>query len=1042
MRRLLMVAVATLFVFVQVFAQTTVTVSGKVTDEKGASIAGATILEKGTRNATTSHDDGTFTLSVKNRARLVISYVGYENIEVEAREGLKITLNPESKTLSDVVVTGVGVATSRKKLPIDIATVSSKDFAKSATTSVQQALDGQVAGAQVQQTSGRAGANYLITLRGINSLDGTNPLIMVDGVQMNSNNLSSLDPSTVDHIEVVKGAAGGMLYGAQGANGIIQIFTKKGGQNQRLGINFSSKVSVDNILRGKDILSHHHYYVTDANNNILDAGNNPIARNAIGVWSDPSPPILTSAPLTENNKTYNLPTYDHLKQAYRQALTFNNSINLTGGNAYTDYSFTASVLNQQDVLSNAYTRSNIGLNLGIQPFKGFTFRSITQAIIGNNNLTNGNRFDIITGFPYVDYTWKDSTGHIPLKTSNASNQLNTLSEKQYHQLNSSTFEIFQNFDFNYKFPRFVELDFKYGLDFNVIDGKSEFVNQSAALIPNLHWGPDRLGDITNTYTRNYLVNALTTAYIRFDFEKDFHSSLPIRATTQLSYDYRDNATRQYFAEGTQLPPYPPANISSAAVKNDGDFYSEFVTFGVLANETIDYANLFGISVGVRSDYGSPFGAASEAETFPRGTVYFRPSELMGGKNWLGDWKLRAAFGKAGVLPNAYDRQVTLSQVTLGSGVSLSLPSQATNDSLRLAVSSEMEVGTDITFLPFHDKWLPRLALSGTYWNREGRDLYQYANVAPSAGYASKLDNLATIQAHGLDLTLDATMYNSSNVVWNMSVRWGFTRSVLTKAYGGKDIVVGQFASKQGQPLGLFYTQTAVRSLTQLQPDGKTPYIPPANQQYYVVASTGNVVDTRTNIPLLTLGSDLSVVGHEFPDFNSSIINSVTLYRNLTISFQFDWTHGNSIYNETKQWLYRPAGGSGGTGGISSDLDKKLTIGTHTGAFVNYYQGLYNVGSPEAQFVEDGSFIRLKDLSVTYDLKNVVKVNSIRRLSVTFSGRNLLTFTKYSGLDPENTGPFDTQGNNLANARVGAFTGVDYFGVPNLRSYQFSLNVGL
>ncbi|HZE84621.1 MAG TPA: hypothetical protein VE035_09940, partial [Puia sp.] len=106
-----------------------------------------------------------------------------------------------------------------------------------------------------------------------------------------------------------------------------------------------------------------------------------------------------------------------------------------------------------------------------------------------------------------------------------------------------------------------------------------------------------------------------------------------------------------------------------------------------------------------------------------------------------------------------------------------------------------------------------------------------------------------------------------------------------------------------------------------------------------------------------------------------------------------------------------------------------------------YQSLYNVGSPESQFVEDGSYIRLKDLSISYDLKKLVKVNSISHLSVTLSGRNLLTFTKYSGLDPENTGAFDTQGNNLANTRSGAFSGVDYFGVPNLRSYQFSLNVG-
>jgi outer membrane receptor protein involved in Fe transport len=301
MRRLLIVAIAILFISAQSIAQTIITITGRVTDEKGASITGATVTEKGTRNATTTQDDGSFSLKVKNRARLTISYIGYELFEVDAKEGLKISLNPESKALSDVVVTGVGVATSKKKVPIDVATVSSKDFARSATTSVEQALDGQIAGARIQQSSGTPGASFNITLRGINSLDGTNPLIMVDGVQMND--LTGIDPASVDHIEVVKGAAGGMLYGAQGANGIIQVFTKKGSLNGKMSINFNSKVSADNILKGNHpILSNLHHYVADASGNILDQSGNPIARDATGSWSNPSVPDPSTNPFLENNK--------------------------------------------------------------------------------------------------------------------------------------------------------------------------------------------------------------------------------------------------------------------------------------------------------------------------------------------------------------------------------------------------------------------------------------------------------------------------------------------------------------------------------------------------------------------------------------------------------------------------------------------------------------------------------------------------------------------------------------------------------------------
>jgi hypothetical protein len=192
----------------------------------------------------------------------------------------------------------------------------------------------------------------------------------------------------------------------------------------------------------------------------------------------------------------------------------------------------------------------------------------------------------------------------------------------------------------------------------------------------------------------------------------------------------------------------------------------------------------------------------------------------------------------------------------------------------------------------------------------------------------------------------------------------------------------------------------------------------------------------------TPSNDLSIDGHAYPDFTSSLTNRVTLFKTFTVSAQFDWIHGNSIYNITKQWLYTPVGGSGGQGASSKDFDKNVTIAGKTGSFVNYYQSLYNLVNPASPFVENGSYVRLRDLSLTYDLtKYVTNSHAIKRLTVTASGRNLLTFTKYSGLDPENTGAYGSQGNDLSQSRTGAFSGVDYFGTPNLRSYQFILNVG-
>jgi hypothetical protein len=736
-----------------------------------------------------------------------------------------------------------------------------------------------------------------------------------------------------------------------------------------------------------------------------------------------------------------MPTYNHLKQAFRQALTYTHSLSITGGGISSDYALSASTLKQQDVFSNQYERTNLTLNLGLSPFKGFTFRSISQAIIGYQNLLGGNRFQVFNAYPWVDLNWLDSTGHRAIKTSAASNQNNSLSEQEWHKTNSHSVTLNQSFEADYKFPRYLEFNFKYGINYGSNDGYDYYLNQDADIQTALHWGPDREGSLTDTYTGNLYQDANFSGYLRTDFQNDFHLRVPIRTTTQFTYEWKNQSERQYFAEGIQLPAYPPVNLNVATQKTDGDFSQEFTIFGLLFNQTIDYANLFGVSGGFRSDYSSTFGGGSTPFTFGRGTAYFRPSELIKHVSWLGDWKLRGAYGKAGISPKLqgdYDRQATLDVNTLGTGVALSTQVTASNPALQVILSTETEIGTDITFNALKGEWLPRLSLSGTYWQRTTSGAEQVASVAPSSGFSGLLSNLSTIESHGVDLSLDVQALVTPRFSWTSSVRWGFTHAVVTKIAGGQDVIDGEFAVKQGQPLGLFYGQTPLSSVGQLMADGKTPYIPAAQQGNYEV-DNGTVVNKTTYAAVMTAANDQKVIGHAYPDFTSSWINTFTLFRSLSFSFQFDWTHGNNIYNLTRQWLYSPAGGSGGSGGISKDFDEPITINGKPGAYVNYYQSLYNLVNPSSWFVENGSYVRLRDLSLSYDFSPMMKVSWVKRLSATFSARNLLTFTKYKGMDPENTSAVNGQGGTITG--TGAFYGVDYFGVPNLKSYQFGINLG-
>jgi hypothetical protein len=197
-----------------------------------------------------------------------------------------------------------------------------------------------------------------------------------------------------------------------------------------------------------------------------------------------------------------------------------------------------------------------------------------------------------------------------------------------------------------------------------------------------------------------------------------------------------------------------------------------------------------------------------------------------------------------------------------------------------------------------------------------------------------------------------------------------------------------------------------------------------------------VVNKTTKQARITDANDQFVIGSALPKFNASFINTFNIKKNLTASFQLDWFHGNHIYNLTRQWLYRDR--------LSKDYDDAITIGGQTGAYPAYYNSLYNSVQPLSWFVEDGSFLRLRDASVSYNFTDLIKKPWARNVSLTLAGRNLFTITDYKGLDPEATSTADSQGNETTapgKVRVGAVKGADYFAVPNLRSIVISLNLG-
>jgi TonB-linked SusC/RagA family outer membrane protein len=1069
------------------FAQTTV-VSGKITDPTGTPIPNATIRIKSNRTSsgTSADAQGAFTLKTPPNAILIISAIGYENKEIKATEGaLTITLNTDSRSLSEVVVTGVGVATSKKKLGIAIESVTSDKLPPAPTASIDQALIGKIPGANISSASGNPGDPVNIMLRGVNTLNGgTKPLIMVDGVQVAATDLNSLDLSNIDRVEVAQGAASASLYGAQGANGVIQIFTKKGKKGAP-AINLSSGFASNSYINSGHVTkANMHPYLTDASNNLVNAAGTPLAYNQYGnivglsyVYGGATRyGILDPRNVSNHAYNANLKFYDHFKEVFQTGSTYNNSINISGASDKSDYSLSASNNHTiTPVMKAGYLdRSNLTANIGTELFKGFRLRSSTQLIYSRNTITPGlggpgglnfgqgnsygnigNVYNFLNTSPFFDLKYKLADGTPPphqVADFVSINAFNPFYAKYYVSGLDNKIDIVQSFDADYKINKFVELDAKYGINYRTENDRWTYANQtkniastfSGSYSSKFNTG-DHAGEIDNWQYSTTFQNFLASAYIRTDFENDFHIKLPIQTTTLLEFDYRKNKYNEYDTYGLDLPLAPPINLSSTSKQAVYyDYVEPFITYGYVFNQQIDIGNYAGVAGGFRADYSSSFGQGSKAFIFPHFNGYFLPSGLdfwsnSRMANIFSSFKVRAAYGEAGIQPRPFDRYPVLDQNNLGSTLVYSTPASGSNPLLGVEVSRELEVGTDFT-IPANKggSWFSAINASFTYWHKKSANVIYTVSQPLSSGSTGILNNAINLHSAGYQFQLNIPVVQTRNITWNFTTNWGHQMSMIDKVAGNVPIPVGPIDGNSlyailapGYRIGQLYGYKTFHSLNQTHLDGKTPYIQPQDYGKYNIVN-GNVVDTATKFIQFT--NEKYNMGNTDPKFNASFINEFTFKGFLSVSFQLDWIYGAHLYNETKEWMYRD--------GISGDFAKPVTINGQKGAYTAYwgsaYYGLFGSAygsgndAPKDFFLEPASFLRLRNVAIGLDFAHLYKIKYFKKLQLVLSGRNIYTHTKYTGMDPE----ISSIKPNSSYER-----GVDNNSMPNLKSYQVGLNVG-
>ena len=1111
MKKLLLMTFLVTFSFcVNVFAQDR-KVTGKVTAaEDGSGLPGVSVQVKGSNKGTTTDATGNYLISVPDKGVLKFTFVGLlsKDVTLSTQSVINVALTVDAKQLSEIVVTGTGSATSKRKLGISVESITAENIPSNPSGSLDQALIGKIPGAQISSISGNPGDKVNIVLRGINSVQGgTRPMILLNGVEIPFENLNQLDMTQVERIEVVQGAASASLYGAQGANGVIQIFTKKGVKGH-LAINASTSYSENSFINaggfGKASL---HPYLTDASGNIIAAGTNAGLGYKAGdpIQIDPTTGVILGSnsiaykygtdiagginapgatqsytrygildPRNVANQAYsgNLKFYDHFAQVFRSASSMNNAVSISGGSDKMDFNVAISNNKTSSAMlqdNGAIDRTNLTANIGVELFKGFTIRSITNLAYTTNNLhpglgaPGGEEYGLglqnagvggVYGFlntsPFFDLTTKSANGDYAAyqRASFLSvNAFNPYYRLQYTKGESKRYDIIQNFEANYNINKFVSLVSRYGISFKNENDIWTFYNQSLNANSNAqstfasnYNSTDNTGEINNFQYNLTKQNFYAAANIKFDLEKDFGLSIPLQSSTLFAFDHRKNDYKELDTWGQTVPFTPPINLTATQRQNvSRDFLQPFVTYGFVVDQKFDYGNLFGVTGGLRTDFSSAFGAGSTPFTFPHfnGYLNLQNIKFLSLDNVFSQFKVRAAYGKAGIQPGAFDRYPVLNLQQTGSEVTYTNQTSSRNPNVNVEISAETEFGTDIGInLLKQSNWFKYVNLSLTFWNRNTDNAIYVQNVPPSTGAKSLLTNAIALSSNGWQLGLNIPVYYSKNFEWNFTGNFGHQSSIIDAVAGG-DIPLTSNAGSTGlllaagRKIGEIYGYKALTSIGQTRSDG-SQYIKSDQQSNYEIVN-GRVVNKNSKAMFFT--DQATSLGDPNPTLVSSFINNFGFKNNaISFGFQFDWVSGSHLYNQTKEWMYRD--------GISSDFAKPVTINGETGAYTAYYASAYyalgntakGVGNNQTKdyFYEDASFVRLRNISIGVDFAKFVNTKWLSKCQLVLSGRNLLTFTNYSGMDPE----ISSGASNSSFDR-----GVDHSTIPNLKAYQVTLNLG-
>ena len=1019
MAKLMMILVLLSGFCIDTIAQTII--SGKVSNQKDNSgIEGISIVIKGTRNGATSDNVGGFSLKLNNNnaVTLVASGVGFKTQELNVdpskmATGLNIVLTEQYSKLDEVVVTGTSAGTTKRQLGSYISSVNAEDLSKGATGNVLAALQGKTAGAQIIQNSGDPAGGMSVRLRGISSvLSSSEPLYIVDGVIINNatnrvtntssnydggnfvgsigqNRMVDINPADIERIEVLNGAAAAATYGSRANAGVIQIFTKRG-KSGAAKVSFSTTYMNSN-LRKK-----------------LDVNNSPVK---FGGPTD-GPGALTQDILTPAaTNTTSVTRYDYQDYIFRNASGTDNTVSVSGGNDKTKYYFGGSYFYNQGIIQNTdfqrfSFRSNIdqvinkwlSMNLGLN----YTNSSANEKPDGQSFFSPTNSVTIIGNFH--DIWTRDANGNI--KAVGERGRVNPVSVIEDIKQRQTTNRLIGSFGMKMKAAKGLTFDYLMGIDNYAQNGTTYIPPFAYNASPGFFGGGPTLDPTQNGYssvgTNNFFqINHDLTGNYTVDITKDFNS------TTQVGFSQQYEKSNYALIQGRGFAPFIET-VNGASTPLPGvDDRSEISISGVYIQQNFKLKNQFFLTGAVRRDASSVFGANQRNQIYSKASASYVISstefwnELAIAKAF--DLvKVRLAYGESGNLTGigAYSRFNTYSSNSFLGRSALNSSSTLANENVKPERQSEIEYGLDLGMLN------NRIGLTVNVYNKKVTDLLINRQLAPTNGFASLLDNFGALENRGYEVMLTLVPVQNKDLKWEMTTIYNRNRNKATKI--GQALTLFSTNSGtpigivEGQPIGIFYGTYFARNA-----DG-TFIVNAANIPQTARGTQTSVLNPTEN--LNNAGSVLRrVIGDPNPDYTASLVNEVS-YKKWNFRAQLDAVQGVDVFNAD----FRTRQGVGN--GKEAEKEQRGILPR------GYINGIYAI---EEWRVDDGSFVKLRELSVSY---NVGKLKFINNLSINFSGRNLISWDNYNGYDPEvNSGGQST-----------LLRGIDFGATPIPRTFSFGI----